>query len=165
MAIWVEVGLTITAWCLGACWEYNVPLLTPCTAVHKVEARSYGVSASCGCCCHMRAPLKVVRLWVLVAAFCSLSRASTIGKGSQRLHHGLLLSGNWHSLVVQAVTVWKVFLESIQAALEVPATTTTTQDIRLGSVGGPGWRHVVPRSTEVRIPTTSVVDENPLQVR
>ena len=100
--------------------------------------------------------------WPLSVAF---QGASTIGKGSQRLHHGLLLSGNWHSLVVQAVTVWKVFLESIQAALEVPATTTTTQDIRLGSVGGPGWRHVVPRSTEVRIPTTSVVDENPLQVR
>ena len=81
MAIWVEVGLTITAWCLGACWEYNVPLLTPCTAVHKVEARSYGVSASCGCCCHMRAPLKVVRLWVLVAAFCSLSRGFYNWKG------------------------------------------------------------------------------------
>ena len=49
LAFWAEVGLAITVWCLGACWEYNVLLLTPCAAVGKVEARSYGVSARCGC--------------------------------------------------------------------------------------------------------------------
>lgn len=38
------------------------------------------------------------------------------------------------------------FVESGQAALEVPPTTTG--DIRVGSTGGPGWRCVVPRSTE-----------------
>ena len=90
-------------------------------------------------------------------------QASTIEKGSQRSHHGLL-SADWRSLVVEAADVWKVFLESTQATLGVPATTTT-QDIRVGSGGGPGWRHVVPRSMEVRKPTISVIDENPLQVR
>lgn len=114
--------------------------------------------------CHMRAPLKGVHLWVLLAAFCSLSGSFYNLKGLPEIASWFTVKWGLAFIGCVGCGCLEGLLESTQATLGVPATTAT-QDIRVGLVGGPGWRHVVPRIMEVRIPTISVVDENPLQVR